>query len=299
MLGIDVGATKIAIGLVDERGVVSDRHEIPTQVASSEILADDLAVLIRRVMAKSPTPITAAGIGSAGPIDVDKGTISPVNISIWRHFQIVALVKKLTGLNKVTLIGDVVALALGEYQLGSARHSKNILGLVVSTGIGGGLILNGQVHNGSSWNAGFIGHTVIGDSYTQCFCGGIGCIEALSSGPSMTRWAITNGLDIPGDSKFEAVAEAAKTKNPIAIEAIRLGTDSLAIAIANAAALLDLDCVVLGGGVAESGEVFWKPLQEAFSRRSAHNKFLKVKAISRCELGKDAGLIGAALYATL
>ena len=136
----------------------------------------------------------------------------------------------------------------------------------------------------------------MGESDRQCSCGAVGCIEAISSGPNMTKWAKEKGLDISEDAKFEDIAHAAREGNAIAIEAIYLGTDAIALAAANASALLDLDAVILGGGVAESGEIFWKPLQAAFTRRKAQNNFLKVEAITSCELGQSAGLIGAALH---
>ena len=293
-LGIDIGATKIAVGLVTPNGHVQTRGEIPTKAESSEKLVKELQLLIHEVT--SNNEISSVGIGSAGPIDVQRGTISPVNIPIWRDFPVVELVQDITKIKKVSLLGDVVALVYGEFKLGAARGKQNILGLVVSTGIGGGLILNGEVYNGSTWNGGYIGHTLIGGSDKKCFCGGVGCIEAVSSGPSMTKWAKDNGLPISNDAKFEDVAKAAREGNAIAIEAIRLGVDAIAFAAANASALLDLDAVILGGGVAESGEIFWEPLQDAFSRRKAHNKFLSIKNLTPCHLGTSAGLIGAALY---
>jgi glucokinase len=293
-LGVDIGATKIALGLVTPSGELQTRVEIPTKSESSEQLAKELRLLIHQVIGKHE--ISSVGIGSAGPIDVSQGTISPVNIPIWREFPIVQLVQEATKIQKVSLIGDVVALVYGEFKLGAARGKKNVLGLVVSTGIGGGLILNGEVYNGSTWNAGYIGHTIMGGSDRQCSCGGLGCIEAISSGPNMTRWAKENGLAISEDAKFEDIAHAAREGNETAIEAIYLGTDAIALAAANASALLDLDAVILGGGVAESGEIFWRPLQDAFTRRKAQNNFLKVEAISSCELGQSAGLIGAALH---
>ena len=236
------------------------------------------------------------GIGSAGPIDCAIGTISPVNISSWRAFPIVEKVKEITGASKVSLIGDVVAVAYGEFMNGAARSYQNVLGLVVSTGIGGGLVINGEVHNGSTFNAGFIGHTTVAGISIECECGGIGCLEAISSGPSMVKWARSNGLDLSENAQFEEVADAAREGNQIAIDAIYKGVDALAMAAANAAALLDLDCIVLGGGVAESGDIFWKPLNEAFARRKKHNTFLAVKDISPCALGRNAGIVGAALY---
>jgi glucokinase len=293
-IGIDIGATKIAVGLISPSGAITLRKETPSKGSSSEGLATDLANLIREVV--HGEEISSVGIGSAGPIDVQRGTISPVNIPIWRDFPVVELVRDITKIKKVSLVGDVVALVYGEFKLGAARGKQNILGLVVSTGIGGGLILNGEVYNGSTWNGGYIGHTLIGGSDRKCFCGGVGCIEAIASGPSMTKWAKDNGLAISVDAKFEDVAKAAREGNAIAIEAIRLGAQAIGIAAANASALLDLDAVILGGGVSESGEIFWKPLQEAFAQSKAHNKFLKVQEISSCDLGKDAGLIGAALH---
>ena len=293
-LGIDIGATKIAAGVVDRQGVVLSRAEIPTQAVNSEMLAKQLEDLIRSVA--SGHKFESVGIGSAGPIDVGGGSISPVNIPLWRNFPIVKEIREVCETNNVTLMGDVVASVFGEFKCGNARSAKNVLGLVVSTGIGGGLVINGEVHNGSTFNAGFIGHTSIAGTSIECECGGIGCLEAISSGPSMVKLARANGLHLSENAQFEEVADAAREGNQIALDAIYVGVDALAMAAANASALLDLDCIVLGGGVAESGDIFWKPLDEAFARRKKHNTFLAVKEISPCALGRNAGIIGAALY---
>jgi glucokinase len=293
-LGLDIGATKIAAGLISADGEVRKRKGIASQAESSESLASNLESLITEVVGNQE--ISSIGIGSAGPIDIESGTISPVNIPNWREFPVVQFVKDVTKKEKVTLMGDVVALVYGEYKLGSVKGKENILGVVVSTGIGGGLILSGEVYSGSTWNGGFIGHTVVGGYNDLCSCGGTGCVESLASGPSMTRWALNQGIALPKNATFFDIAQAAREGNEIAIKAIERGVDALALAIANASALLDLDAVVLGGGVAESGDIFWTPLQEAFVRKMAHNNFLIPKELTPCHLGTSAGIIGAALY---
>ena len=157
----------------------------------------------------------------------------------------------------VGMIGDAVAVAVGEHWKGAARGNRNVLGMVVSTGVGGGLILDGRAMAGATGNAGHIGHTSVDPHGPVCVCGGIGCLEAIASGPSLTKWARDNGF---AGVDAAAVADAAAGATGVALAAFRRAGDALGMAIAGAVTLLDLDLVVIGGGVAAAGPLLFEPL---------------------------------------
>ncbi len=257
-LAIDVGATKVAVGLVARDGTVLARIDISSKVATLQELNDSLAAAIASVMATPDVTVVGGGIGSAGPIDKDKGTINPVNIAHWVDFSLVDFVKKISGLEQVRIIGDASALAYAEFVLGAGRGGTNVMGIVVSTGIGGGVVLNGAFHVGRTGNAGMIGHSVVVQEGNECACGQRGCVEAYSSGTNMAKAF--------GVSGFEAVAEAARSGDAKALEAIQRGAQVLALGLLNSVALMDLDTIVVGGGVMSADDVYWPILLKHFEK---------------------------------
>ncbi|MBF8187666.1 ROK family protein [Nonomuraea sp. K274] len=188
VLAIDIGGTKLAAALVDEAGSMLRSATRPTP--RTEVMSA-LAGLIAEVMNGGPLP-EAAGIGCAGPLDLATGTVSPVNMPSWRGFPLREEVRKLTGLPTV-LAGDAQCFALGEHWLGAGRGSTSLLGIVVSTGIGGGLVIDGAPLLGPTGNAGHVGHMSIDPNGERCECGGRGCVERYSSGPNLARWALEHG----------------------------------------------------------------------------------------------------------
>ena len=294
-LGIDVGATKVAFAIVDANGAVLASHRMPTHAAGDNDLSTRFRTTVRAFLADA-SPVACVGIGSAGPIDRSAGTISPVNIAAWRDFAIVDAAQQLAGTPRIELIGDAQAMAFGEFAFGAGRGSRNMLGVVVSTGIGGGLVLDGALHLGSSVNAGFIGHIIHAVDGDPCACGGRGCVEAYASGPSMTTWAAAHGCAAPAE-RFEDIALAAHHDDPVAQAAIERGMGALAHALATAAVLNDLDRIVVGGGVADAGNVIHEPLQRAFADAMRHAPFIVANALHWSALGAQAGVIGAATFA--
>ncbi|NUR31475.1 MAG: ROK family protein, partial [Catenulispora sp.] len=171
---IDIGGTKIAVGLVGPEGDLLVRHDLPTPDAEPMTAVEALLAVLRAE--PQWEHVQAVGIGSAGPIDAAKGTISPVNIPAWRDFPLVARVADVTG-RDVILAGDGVAMAAGEHWRGAARGRENAVCMVVSTGVGGGLILGGKLRPGPSGNAGHIGHICVELDGPPCPCGARGCLE--------------------------------------------------------------------------------------------------------------------------
>jgi glucokinase len=308
-LAIDIGGTKLAAGLVAGSGELLVRHERPTPRAmpgQARLVTDALLGLLDEVLDSTtgPTgaeaPFGGVGLACAGPIDVVAGTVSPVNIPAWRNEPLVATVAQHLAAPSVRLVNDAVAMTVGEHGRGAARGAANVLGVVVSTGVGGGLILDGRPRLGPTGNAGHLGHTVVAVDGERCPCGSRGCVETRASATAMVREALARGWDPrtagPAIPDGRALATAAAAGDAAALAAIERGAAALAAGIVSSAALLDLDLVVVGGGFAAAGEVFFAPLRQHVDTLRGLS-FLTRLCIVPAALGRDAGLIGAALAA--
>ncbi|MFC8594716.1 ROK family protein [Streptomyces atroolivaceus] len=297
---LDIGGTKIAGALVDRDGVLvlRARRTTPAQEPADAILGSVFEVL--SALAASPLwgRVRAVGIGSAGPIDLAHGTVSPVNIPAWRDFPLIESVARHPALahRQVMLAGDAVAMTAAEHRHGAARGHKNALCLVVSTGVGAGLVLNGSVHHGLTGNAGHLGHISVDFDGEPCPCGARGCLEAIASGTAITRHALALGWQAPLTPDAAGVAAAARAGDTAALAAFDRAARALAAGIAATAALIEIDIAVVGGGVAQAGEVFFGPLARHL-RGYAAMPFLKGLRAVPAELGPDAGLVGAAVLA--
>lgn len=294
---LDIGGTKIAAGLVDERGGVGERVVIPTPSGRpGEILLgavnDALTQLVRSVLWPR---VGALGIASAGPVNAAEGTVSPVNIPGWRDFPLVRGVRQVVGRLPVTLVGDGVAMAAAEQAAGAARGYRRALGVVVSTGVGGGLVLDGRPFSGATGNAGHIGHICVELSGPRCACGGHGCVETFASGPAIVRYALSGGwVPEPGAvPTAEAVARAAVSGDPAARAAFERAGQAVGAAIAAAAALVEIDVAVVGGGVAGAGELLLAPVRKSLEHY-ARLSFTSGVPVFAAEIGADGGLVGAA-----
>jgi glucokinase len=299
VLAIDIGGTKLAAALVDEAGSVLCSATRPTP--RTDVMSA-LAALIAEVTEGGPPPV-AAGIGCAGPLDLATGTVSPVNMPSWRGFPLREEVRKLTAVPTV-LAGDAQCFALGEHWLGAGRGSTSLLGIVVSTGIGGGLVIDGVPLLGPTGNAGHVGHMSIDPYGERCECGGRGCVERYSSGPNLARWALENGWSpsthtdeagVRSDEKADAraLARDAAAGDPIALAAFERGARALAGMIASTAAAAEVTTVVVGGGVSAAGKVLFEPLERAMDD-VAGLAFVRAVVIKQSVLGVRASLAGAA-----
>ena len=307
---IDVGGTKIAAALVDAEGTLLTRAELPTPPGGS---AEDVMAVVAKLvdtLGQDPRWSDAAGvgIGSAGPIDPVRGTVSPVNIAGWRDFPLVDRVRELDGVpGEVVLIGDGNAMAAGEHWRGAARGYDNALCMVVSTGVGAGLILDGALRTGPSGNAGHLGHITVDLDGEPCTCGSRGCVEIIASGTSIARWAAGNGwrtstdnvvasLDLhsaPAAPTAADIADSARAGNEIALAAFERAGKALAAGIACTAMLVDINVAVIGGGVAKAGPLLFDPLRRHLTTY-ASLPFTQGLVVLPATLGGDAGLIGAA-----
>src|SRR5664280_354909 len=250
-LALDIGGTKLAAAVVDETGAIVAAHRVRNpQGTDGDVLFDALTTAADTVLSSAGVGagdsrlVPAIGVGTAAPLDLNAGTVSPVNIPAWRAYPLRDRLIERYRMD-VGLIGDAVAVAVGEHWRGAARGHANVLGMVVSTGVGGGFVLNGRVVVGATGNAGHIGHA---------------------------------SVDPIGPAAFQRAGAA------------------LGLAIAGAVTLLDLDLVVIGGGVAAAGPLLFDPIAEAYSRYAALG-FAKRPRVVPAMLGGTAGLIGAAAVA--
>lgn len=279
VVSLDIGGTKIAAGLVTRDGVVIDRARIKVNAAQTPAgLFNDLAAMVIDIISTArgrhaAVPI-AIGVGTAGPLTHNAELISPLNIPCWRDFPLAGSLRDLTGL-AVYGDGDAKALALGEGWKGAARGHDNFLAMVVSTGVGGGIVLNGRLLDGESGNAGHIGHIIVEPSGRRCVCGARGCLEAEASGPAIE--AITGRP--PTQPTYEIIQRTGRL---------------VGRGVASACNLLDLPLAVIGGSVALGfGAPFFQAAQSTLDDLCRLN-FSRGARVVPARLGDDGSLIGAA-----
>lgn len=294
-LAVDLGGTKIEAALVDPHGVLlpGSRFRAPTgRDSSSDQLAASAETVVLQAIATLPegSTLVGAGIGSAGPITVDRGLVSPLNLPSWRDYPLRDQVAALVPGIPVTLRMDGECIALAEHWIGAAQGVDNLMGMVVSTGIGGGLILDGRAIAGPTGNAGHIGHVEVGGFDEACLCGGTGCVEAVASGPNTAAWAKRQGWT--GETGEDLAADYA-AGNPIAIEAVKRSGRAIGQAIASATALVDLDVVAIGGGFSHVTPDLFDFVREAIAHRAPFPFVAKVRVIPS-GLSGEGPLIGAA-----
>ena len=294
VLALDIGGTKIAAGLVDANGQLLHENRQPTPHTDDpeQVWAAAERTIADALVAARGT-VSGVGISSAGPIHLSDGTLRPVNIPAWRGFPIRDRVAGAVPGVPVRLAGDGLCMALGEHWRGAGKGARFMLGMVVSTGIGGGLVLDGVPYHGRTGNAGHVGHMVVDVDGPLCNCGGRGCVEAIASGPHMAAWAREQGWVGTNNNDAKELADAAAAGNEIAVRTFRRGARAVAAMIASVGAACDLDLVVIGGGVANAGPVLFDPLREAL-RDYAVLDFLADLRVLPAELGGEAGLVGAA-----
>jgi glucokinase len=298
VLGIDIGGTKIAIGLVDSDGNVLAVDRTPSPAKKlGDAMWDALNRLADSVLDAAGNPeLIGVGVGCAGPMIWPEGIVSPTNIIGWREFPLRRkLQERFPGI-PVRLHNDAICMVIAENWKGAAQGHQNVLGIVVSTGVGGGLISDGKLLNGGFGNAGHIGHIVVDPNGPSCRCGGRGCLEAIARGPATSAWAVEEGWSpmTPGDpASAETLAKDARAGDPIAIEAYGRAGQALGVGLASVASLLDLDIAVVGGGLSQAGDLLMGPAKRTFAEHAGMT-FVKRMKIVTADLDQEAGVVGAA-----
>lgn len=297
-LAVDFGGTKVEAALVDAQGQVlaSSRHRRPTGVEStSDELAAAVVDVATRALAVLPAgaPLLGAGIGCAGPIDLVGGTVSPVNVPVWRGFPLRDLVGSVLsdrGEHPAVLLAiDGLAYTLAEHWLGAGKGVANMMGMVVSTGIGGGLVLGGRPAHGAAGNAGHIGHIEVSALEGEPTFGHAGTLEAVASGPHSVAWARRQGWT---GTTGEELARDYELGHDVARAAIKRSGTAIGQAICSATALLDLELVVVGGGFSQATPDLFRFIRETVAAH--HFEYVRTVRVVPSSLSGAGPLIGAA-----
>lgn len=293
-LAIDFGGTKVEAALISADGEIKSgsRLRAPTgPTATSEDLQDAVRRVVEHALSEADgVELVGVGIGTAGPIDQKGGTVSPLNTPGWRDFPLVDFVGNLTGGLPVVMRIDGICITLGDYWLGAAQGANSVMGMIVSTGIGGGIILGGRVAPSTTGNAGHIGHVEVGGHDDPCLCGGHGCVESVASGPKTVAWAQSQGwLGQTG----EDLARDYAAGHEVARAAVERSGRAIGRAIASATNLLDLDLVVIGGGFSNVTPDLFDFIRESIAERQTFPFVTRVKVVPSA-ITDDAPLLGAA-----
>ena len=306
-IGIDIGGTKIAGGLVSRRGEVEKRLEWPTNASEGgQAVMSRVIELTAELVSSASGEIEGIGVANGGQIHPETGVVlyaTPL-LPGWTGMRIKDILKERFGL-PVRVINDARAAALGEGLFGAARGVKDFVCLTLGTGVGGGIFADGRLLMGAMGNAGSIGHMVICCGGRECNCGSRGCLEAYASGTAITartlELAAERGLDTPLIHSIKSdlsagarlLGEAASAGDKFALEVIREAGGYLGCGLASLINLLNPALIVIGGSVAELGDLLLDPARETASKRALRGTSGLVRIV-RSELGNDAGLLGAA-----
>jgi glucokinase len=284
LLGLDVGGTNIKLAVLED-----DRVAETSQTATLSEQGGPDAVLERVVaLARSAGEVDSVGVALPGLFDEDGVALLLPNLhGDWAGRPIRAPLEQALG-REVALVNDGHAFALAEARVGAARGAQDVICVVCGTGIGGGLVVGGRLHLGAADRAGEIGHHTVVLDGPQCECGNRGCLETLAGARAIARAA--------GTATFDEAVAAARAGDVSALAALERAGELVGTAVANLTIFLAPQKVVIGGGVAEAGELVLEPLRRTVFARAGNVAPLEQIEIVRAELGAFAGAIGAALF---
>lgn len=313
-IGCDLGGTNLRAGLVDtQTGKVSNLISIPTHARRGhDVVMVRMAELIHRVIETaglSSNDIGGIGVGVPGVLDVDNGVVLflPNLYGTWPGVPLSQTILNLTGI-RTYILNDVRSITYGEWRFGAGRGFSTVACFAIGTGIGGGLIINNRLHLGFGGTAGELGHQIIDFNGPKCGCGNYGCLEVYASGPAIAAMgmkAVVQGLTtqiaelVEGDLNkitTEVIANAAGQGDEIAKEIFEQAGYYLGIAMANIMVSVSPQRIILSGGVAKAGDLLLKPICRTLEARVKVVPLDRTKVVI-AELGDEAGVIGAALWA--
>ena len=309
-IGVDVGGTKIAAGVVDEKGKIVEMVKGPPPAADPSGTIDVLSDAVRELLARHD--VEAVGIGAAGFVEASKSAVMFAPNLAWRDEAVARQVEERTG-KPVIIENDANAAAWAETKMGAGRGHDHVILITIGTGIGAGIVLNGQLYRGRWGMAGEPGHYRVVPDGRLCGCGNRGCWEQYASGSALVAEAREFARRSPkaavrllqlaggyaeGISGLE-VRTAAREGDAAALRCYEIIGGWLGGGLADLAAILDPSCFVLGGGVSEAGDLFLARVRAAFDDGLTGRQFRPHAEILLAELGPEAGLIGAADLARL
>jgi glucokinase len=312
VLAIDLGGTKIITAIISNSSQVMAKEyqltladEGPQSIIERMFSAIDHILILRNM---NSSQLASTTIAAAGAIDFDKGliTASP-NLPGWNDVPLRDIVKEKYRVNTF-LINDASAAALGEHRLGAGRGVSNLIYLTISTGIGGGIIINDKLYSGQSGSAGEIGHMTIDVNGPRCNCGNIGCFEVLASGTAVAKEAIRQIRQGERSSLIEIVAGkienitaekvevAARGGDSLALEIISRAANYLGIGMVNLVNILNPEMIIVGGGMSNMGDLLLNPARQVVKERAFQIAAQAVRIVT-AQLGEDVGVLGAAIFA--
>lgn len=308
-IGVDIGGTNVKIALVDEKGIIAYSNSVPTRAEMGyEYTIQNIISTIKDSLKESNNDISnigGIGFGLPGQIDSVNGIVRLLpNIPGWVEVSLAKIVQDEFKV-PVKLDNDVRVATLGELNFGAGKGCQNLVCLTVGTGVGSGIVLNGQLVRGASMTAGEIGHVVVERADGEiCGCGSRGCLEAYASGPSIVKMAkdyIAGGKS----TKFKEIAagneitpymvfEAAKQGDAVAKQIFNIVGEYLGVALVSVVNLLNPEKIIVGGGVGQAGDLLLNPVREAIQRRCIPTSAAAVEVVP-AQLGESAGVVGASL----
>lgn len=306
VVGVDLGGTKIYTALVDLQGNIIKEKVVETLASEGDqaVLGRIIDTIDYVIDGTDKDLIKAIGIGCPGILDLKKGIIIESPNIPFKNFEIIKNIKERFDL-PTYLDNDANVATIGEYMFGAGKGTENMIYMTVSTGIGGGAILNGKIYRGSTGNALEIGHTTISKDGARCGCGNVGCSESLASGTAIGKKAkeavnsnaetsLKNYDDV---SAKEVFIEAGKGDR-VASDILNISLTYLGIAVANVISSFDPEKVVIGGGVINGGDIVLEKIKEEVSKRCMKT-FVDYCSIEKAKLGGQAGVLGAAALAII
>ena len=312
-IGIDLGGTNIAAGLVNESYQIVRKDSVPTNAhRDPALIVDDIAMLCKKICAEEGLEISeieAIGIASPGIANHDDGVVEYANNLPFRKFPICSMLRERTGVANVHVENDANAAAWGEAVAGAAKGTKKSVMITLGTGVGGGIIIDGKVFSGFNYAGGELGHTVIEKDGAPCSCGRKGCWEAYSSATALIRMTKEKMEECKAQGKETLIeklaAEKGKVSGKTAFDAMRAGDEAgrevvdkylayLATGLGNMINIFQPEVISLGGGVSNERENLLKPLIPLVRQEQYGGELVPLTKICIAELGNDAGIIGAA-----
>lgn len=300
--GVDVGGTSVKIGLFDVEGNILEKWEIPTRTAhNGEAILPDIAQALAEKQEErgiDKLEVVGVGVGAPGPIDKDGMVYEAVNLG-WGVFSLKETLEELCGL-PVRAGNDANVAALGEMWKGGGQGYRNLVLVTLGTGVGGGIIINGEILNGATGAGGEIGHIHIEDNEeTPCNCGNFGCLEQYASATGVVRLAnrvlretTEDSVLRQGEISAKAVFDAVKDGDAVAVKIAESFGEYLGKGLAAIAGVVNPEAFVIGGGVSKAGEILFQFIEENYKKYVFHgSRDAKFKLAT---LGNDAGICGAA-----
>ena len=292
--GIDLGGTNIKYGLVDRHAKIVYTNSTPTGSSRAAILKQFgmIASELESFAAEHNAEVFTIGVGSPGIVDIQKGKVvggSP-NVVGWRGTDIKRSLEKASGL-EVCVDNDANVMALAEHRFGAGKGKASGLYITVGTGLGSGIILNNSIWRGAWYAGAEMGHSIINFDGVPCQCGKRGCLEMYVNAASFAKYY---GREVPAGSGSKFIFELAKKGDKEAIAAIKTSAEYLAIGIGSALEILNPEIVVIGGGVAAGGEIYFGTIRRSIKKYASKASVAQVRIVP-AKLGNDAGMLGAAL----